>query len=309
VKRSERIGLIMAAAALFGLSGPVAADTLVIDSTGSRTEGTGPSVTGSIYGGPSVGGSAPRTSLPYNTPNGALLYPQDTSTPPRLHSTGRQFTLTPPGQARPAARPARAPEPRPVEQARPAPKPEAKPAQPAPAPKLAPKPAPKTAVTEAPKAPASVEPPATQVTQPAPRPAAPAPAPAPKPAAKPAPAPAPEPKVAAVTPPVAAPGVENILFEEEETEVSAAGRAQLQRIADGTKGDPNLRIQVKAYADSGTQTDVWKRRTSLRRAQNVRRILLDNGIASFRILVRALGAPGPDDSGPGNRVDIEIGRR
>lgn len=112
-----------------------------------------------------------------------------------------------------------------------------------------------------------------------------------------------------MTPPVAAPDLTRIDFNGADTEVSAAGRAQLEQIAAGAKDDRSLRIQVKAYADSDTETDVWKRRVSLRRAQNVRRILLDNGIESFRILVRALGAPGPGDSAPGNRVDIELGRR
>jgi outer membrane protein OmpA-like peptidoglycan-associated protein len=151
----------------------------------------------------------------------------------------------------------------------------------------------------APAAPETVERPARQA-------AAPAPAPRPEPAPAAEPAPEPEPRVAAVPAQAAAPGVTRILFEGAEVDVPDAGRARLTEIARAVQ-DGNDRIQVRAYADSETETSDWKRRVSLRRAQTVRRVLLDNGVESFRILVRALGEPA--DEGPGNRVDVEIASR
>jgi choline dehydrogenase-like flavoprotein len=86
-----------------------------------------------------------------------------------------------------------------------------------------------------------------------------------------------------------------ILFEGAEVDVPDAGRARLTEIARAVQ-DGNDRIQVRAYADSETETSDWKRRVSLRRAQTVRRVLLDNGVE-------------PADEGPGNRVDVEIASR
>lgn len=319
MNRTDRYGIAALAVATALLAYPAAAQTVVIDGSGVRSEGTSPAVTGNAYSVLPRGGAPARTTLPYNTPGGPVLAGQDTSLPPRQFSSQDRIILRQPGSnsAAPARQapkpvaqtPAPAPSPKPVAKA---PEPQqttarAEPVRPSPAPK----PAPAPAALEAPKAPAKVERPALAVTNPVAKAevtATPTPTPAPKPAAQPAPAPAQQ-QVAVVTPQAAAPNLSRIDFNGADTEVSAAGRARLEQVAASVKDDRNLRIQVKAYAESASETDVWKRRVSLRRAQNVRRILLDNGIESFRILVRALGAPAPNDSAPGNRVDIEVGRR
>ncbi|WP_125182810.1 OmpA family protein [Minwuia thermotolerans] len=306
--------------------------TIIIDGGGVRTadDYAPPSVsvdpTMAVRPGSVLGSSVPdRATKPFNTSRGPVMAPTDTSLPPHQANRGdRRITLRPPGQdgsrpvpaprasvrAEPAApqpAPKRAAEPA-REQVRAAPAPQSRP-QPTPTPEPAPQPRPE-AVPEpkpeservrvaAPAAPETVERPARQA-------AAPAPAPRPEPAPAPEPAPEPEPRVAAVPAQAAAPGVTRILFEGAEVDVPAAERDKLTEIARAVQ-DGNDRIQVRAYADSETETSDWKRRVSLRRAQTVRRILLDNGVESFRILVRALGEPA--DEGPGNRVDVEIASR
>lgn len=97
-----------------------------------------------------------------------------------------------------------------------------------------------------------------------------------------------------------------MLFQEATEDLDQAGRAAIRDIAEGLKGTSD-RVQIRAYADSDTETEGWKRRLSLRRGNNVRLALLDEGVQSFRILLRALGAP--TDGGPGNRVDLIIESR
>lgn len=311
----KAIVILAAGAGLFAspAMGQSADGTIVIDGSGVRSASEASVSGGSLPVIPPRGGSPARTSLPFNTPQGAILAGQDTSLAPRQFSKSDRIVLRPPGSQRtaaaspqrtapvltkPAAQPAPKAEPVRAEPVRPAaPKPEPKPVA-----RTEPKPA-----AEAPKAPEKVERPAREVTRPAaPVVAAATPVQQPKPAA---PVVREEPKVAAVTPPVASPDVNRLLFQEGAEEVSAEGRAQLEQIAARVRDDRDIRLQVMSYADSASETGDSNRRVSLRRAGNVRRILLDNGIESFRILVRALGAPGPDDNGPGNRVDILIGRR
>lgn len=104
----------------------------------------------------------------------------------------------------------------------------------------------------------------------------------------------------------AAAGVTRVLFQGSAEDLDPTGRAAIRDIAAGLKGTSD-RVQIRAYADSDTETEGWKRRLSLRRGNNVRLALLDEGVQSFRILLRALGAP--TDGGPGNRVDLIIESR
>ncbi|WP_416898208.1 MAG: OmpA family protein [Minwuia sp.] len=301
-------GFVVALAVLFAV--PAAAQTIVIDGSGVRQDGDRPvSRTSPVQVYPNAGygqtGNPGRASLPFNTSDGPVLAPQDNSTPLHQFSGSERIRLRPPGSETPAPSPRPVqvtrpePQPRPAPQAAPKPEPKPEPVARAPEPAPAPKPAPKP------------EPPKVELPKasPPPAPAAQTPEPKPQPAADPAPRPAPEPerRVAVVTPPAAAPGGMQILFDGPSTEVGPEGRALLESVAAEAQSDRNLRIQIEAYADSSTETSVWKRRVSLRRAQNVRRILLDNGIESFRILVRALGEP--TGGGPGNRVDLKVAAR
>jgi len=64
------------------------------------------------------------------------------------------------------------------------------------------------------------------------------------------------------------------------------------------------RIQIEAYGGAPGDKSSDARRLSLRRALAVRQLLIDDGIPSGRIDVRAMG--GVDDRGPADRVDVFI---
>ncbi len=63
-------------------------------------------------------------------------------------------------------------------------------------------------------------------------------------------------------------------------------------------------IQLEAYGGSPGDKSSDARRLSLRRALAVRQLLIDDGVPSARIDVRAMG--GADDKGPADRVDVFI---
>ena len=68
--------------------------------------------------------------------------------------------------------------------------------------------------------------------------------------------------------------------------------------------DEALRVQLNAYAaESGDQSS-QARRLSLSRALAVRAYLIDKGVRSTRLDVRALGQP--QDDGPADRVDLVV---
>ena len=67
-------------------------------------------------------------------------------------------------------------------------------------------------------------------------------------------------------------------------------------------GDGTSRVQLLAYGGERGDKSSDTRRLSLKRALIVRQILIDSGVPSERIDVRALG--GVDDSGPPDRVDV-----
>ena len=67
-------------------------------------------------------------------------------------------------------------------------------------------------------------------------------------------------------------------------------------------GDSASRVQLLAYGGERGDKSSNTRRLSLKRALIVRQILIDSGVPSERIDVRAMG--GVDDSGPPDRVDV-----
>lgn len=231
-----------------------------------------------------------------------------------------------------AAAPATAPVPPPAAIAA-APAATAPAATPGPRP-LAPSMLPAPAAAPQATAPAASPPAAAPAPAPAPAPAAapvaqrpppPAPAPAPAPAAAPAAAPvavpAPAPPVAAPAPPpapapvaaavatAARPGAAaaslRVGFGSAETELSPADRQRVLGFASSLPDDDGVRVTVNAYA-SGTADDPSRaRRTSLSRALAVRAALMEAGVRSTRIDVRALGLAAGD--GPADRVDLLAG--
>ena len=64
------------------------------------------------------------------------------------------------------------------------------------------------------------------------------------------------------------------------------------------------RIQLEAYGGAPGDKSSDARRLSLKRALAVRQLLIDNGVPSSRIDVRAMG--GVDDKGPTDRVDVFV---
>jgi len=67
---------------------------------------------------------------------------------------------------------------------------------------------------------------------------------------------------------------------------------------------PGSRIQILAYGGEKGDKGSDARRLSLKRALAIRQVLIDDGVASERIDVRAMG--GADDGGPADRVDVYI---
>lgn len=185
---------------------------------------------------------------------------------------------------------------------------------PKPMPKAAPAPAAPTPRTgEGALATAPLPPPPVAVPAPtAPPPAAPKPSP---PAAAPAPSPPPpamrpapseQPQRMAALPPGAMTEIEGsqglrILFEGSSSGLTTAAETQLKALAESLAGGDS-RVQLKAYAGGSSETVSMARRLSLSRALAVRSFLIEQGIRSTRIDVRALGVA--QDDGPGERVDV-----
>ena len=68
--------------------------------------------------------------------------------------------------------------------------------------------------------------------------------------------------------------------------------------------EERTRLQLKAYAGARDSSASAARRLSLSRALAVRSFLIESGVNSTRIDVRALGAK--SESGPEDRVDLVI---
>ena len=143
------------------------------------------------------------------------------------------------------------------------------------------------------------------VTEPLPEPvlaSPPEPAPVPEPVAT----PQPEAMVAVLTPQAApAPGeILSIPFAGGSADLPDDAQGNLQAIAAQLAANDTLRAQVKAYADGATGSASSARRLSLSRALSVRSILIEFGVRSTRIDVRALGDR--NEGGPPDRVDVLV---
>ena len=86
--------------------------------------------------------------------------------------------------------------------------------------------------------------------------------------------------------------------------LSDADKAALDKIVAASAADEETRIEVLAYAENVPDDPSKARRMSLSRALAVRSHLIDGGVRSTRIDVRALG----DEygSGPHDRVDVRL---
>jgi outer membrane protein OmpA-like peptidoglycan-associated protein len=110
------------------------------------------------------------------------------------------------------------------------------------------------------------------------------------------PAPAPE--------SLARPDVVKILYPEGEMELPDAAKADLAKMADWLRRNPAVRVQIVGYASETSKAGNQARRTSLFRTLAVRKYLVENGVLSIRMNVRALGAN--TDELPRDRVEISL---
>ena len=121
-----------------------------------------------------------------------------------------------------------------------------------------------------------------------------------------APEPEPDPIVAALpAAETAAPAdLLRIEFDGDSADLPGGADNDLRAIADRLLQDEALRAQVKAYAGGSSGSASAARRLSLSRALAVRSVLIEQGVRSTRIDVRALGDR--NEGGPPERVDVTL---
>ena len=103
-------------------------------------------------------------------------------------------------------------------------------------------------------------------------------------------------------------GSATVPFEKDIATLNQAGREALTSLAAKLNADPSLQVLMLAYAEGDEDNAARARRLSLNRALAVRAFLMDQGIRSARIDVRALGNKIPE-GGPRDRVDLLLQRR
>ena len=91
------------------------------------------------------------------------------------------------------------------------------------------------------------------------------------------------------------------------SKLPAAAKNDLKALVKKLKGKDNLRLQLLAYAGGKSLSPSKARRMSLSRALSVRSFLIESGMRSTRIDVRALGSKATEK--PLNRVDVNIVER
>ncbi len=98
-----------------------------------------------------------------------------------------------------------------------------------------------------------------------------------------------------------------MLFDGDSAKISEAARTPLQELLNTMKESESLRVQLLAYASGTAETASQARRLSLSRALAVRSFLINEGVRSTRMDVRALGNQAED--GPADRVDAVLVER
>jgi outer membrane protein OmpA-like peptidoglycan-associated protein len=98
-----------------------------------------------------------------------------------------------------------------------------------------------------------------------------------------------------------------ILFGEGSADLSMTAQSELSAVADQLLQNEDARIQLLAYASGEENAANQARRLSLSRAVAVRRFLIDQGVPSTRMDVRALGNQAEEE--PADRVDIVVADR
>ncbi|MGJ3260667.1 MAG: OmpA family protein [Rhodospirillales bacterium] len=269
---------------------------------------------GALNGGQGTA-SAPQQSSGYvPQSSGGLRMPGPTMPRSTLHvpapADSSSVKLKQPGSApKMAAKPVapKAPEPAPKPKVAEAPKPaEAAPKQltekKAPPPTPAPEQKSETASAPPPPAPETASaPPPPPMPESSEPPAAPK---ATEQAATPAPAKEKAPEQASTSTATPADGPTQVVFNGDDTKLSADGQSALENVLGKLSANENARVQLMAYAAGEDLTSSKARRISLSRALSVRSFLIEKGVRSTRIDVRALGDKSEGE--PRNRVDVNV---
>ncbi len=98
-----------------------------------------------------------------------------------------------------------------------------------------------------------------------------------------------------------------ITFAADKTKLPDAAKAELTALAEKMKGQKEMRLQLMAYAGGPSLSSSLARRMSLSRALSIRSFLIESGVRSTRIDVRALGNKTKEE--PINRVDLNVTER
>ena len=103
------------------------------------------------------------------------------------------------------------------------------------------------------------------------------------------------------------PGNVRVAFGAEQTKLPDGAKKKLVALAKSLEGKEDKRIQLMAYAGGESLSSSLARRMSLSRALSIRSFLIENGVRSTRIDVRALGNKTSEK--PFNRVDLNVTTR
>ncbi len=93
-----------------------------------------------------------------------------------------------------------------------------------------------------------------------------------------------------------------IIFRDEKVQLTNTEQEKLDTVAIKLLNEPDQRVQLVAYATTASENAGAARRLSLRRALEIRNILIKKGVSATTMSVRALGDRVKSD--PHNRVDI-----
>jgi outer membrane protein OmpA-like peptidoglycan-associated protein len=122
------------------------------------------------------------------------------------------------------------------------------------------------------------------------------------PAAKPAPTAAPA-VIPVAAPAIVAPRLDSVKFVAGATDLPQGAQTILDQAVVRMNADTQVRLQLFSYASSSGDDASTARRISLTRATAMRTYLIEKGVHSIRVDVRALGKQNEGD-GPADRVDL-----
>lgn len=97
-----------------------------------------------------------------------------------------------------------------------------------------------------------------------------------------------------------------ITFGPGSADLNAATEGALEAVAEAARRAPTQPVNVTAHADGTPEDPSTPRRLALARGLAARAVLVNHGIVSTRIYVRAAG-PEATEGGPADRVDVVIG--